>query len=155
VLNGAPKTLLLVSSSGGVLLDLLALRPWWSRHRTVWAAVRAADTASALHGEAVHWLCDVSLRHPLTPARGFLQAWRVIREERPQLIVSAGSGVAIPFFLVARLRGIPTFWISTLNVIAVPGISAQICARLSSRVLLQQASLLKAHPSGIVIGELY
>lgn len=26
---------LLVSSSGGVLLDLLALRPWWSRHDQV------------------------------------------------------------------------------------------------------------------------
>jgi hypothetical protein len=38
------KRILLVSSSGGVLLDLLALEPWWSRYDAIWAAMRAADT---------------------------------------------------------------------------------------------------------------
>jgi UDP-N-acetylglucosamine:LPS N-acetylglucosamine transferase len=71
------------------------------------------------------------------------------------LIVSAGSGPAILFFLAARVRGIPTFWVSTLNVLTTPGISAKFCARVASRVLLQQPSMLGAHPSGIVIGELY
>jgi hypothetical protein len=51
--------------------------------------------------------------------------------------------------------GIPTFWLSTLNMLTTPGISARICGRLASRVLLQQRSMLKAHPGGIVIGEIY
>lgn len=71
------------------------------------------------------------------------------------MVVSAGSAPAIAYFLFARALGIPTFWISTLNVLTTPGISAKICTRLTSRVLLQQSSMRDAHPNGIVIGELY
>jgi hypothetical protein len=150
-----PKRILLVSSSGGVLLDLLALKPWWSRHDVVWAAVRAADTASALAGQRVYCIRDVSVRRPLGFLSGLVQAWRILRSERPGLIVSAGSGPAISFFFAARALGIPTFWVSSLNILTTPGISAKICAGLSSRVLLQQQSMLGAHPNGIVVGELY
>jgi UDP-N-acetylglucosamine:LPS N-acetylglucosamine transferase len=149
------RRILLVSSSGGVLLDLLALKPWWSRYGAVWAAVRAADTMSALAGQRVHWIRDASVRWPLGILPGLVQAWWILHVERPELIVSAGSGPAIPFFLFASVLGIPTFWISTLNILSTPGISAKICARLSSRVLLQQPSMLSAHPNGLVIGELY
>jgi hypothetical protein len=150
-----PKRILLVSSSGGVLLDLLALEPWWSRYDTVWAVVRAADTESVLAGRPVHWIRDASLRQPLGVVTSLAQAWRILYNERPDLIVSAGSGPAIGFFLAARGLGIPTFWLSTLNMLTTPGISARICGRLASRVLLQQRSMLKAHPGGIVIGEIY
>jgi hypothetical protein len=149
------KRLLIVSSSGGVLLDVLALEPWWSRYDAAWAVVEAADTASALAGHRVHWIWETSIRNPLAIFPGLARAWRILRGERPELIVSAGSGPAISFFLVARVLGIPTFWVSTLNVLTTPGISAKICARLSSRVLLQQSSMLGAHPNGLVIGELY
>jgi len=105
--------------------------------------------------QRVHWIPETSIGRPLGIVPGFVQAWRILHSEAPELIVSAGSGSAIPFFLAARVLGIPTFWISTLNVVTTPGISAKICARLSSRVFLQQPSMLGAHPDGFVIGELY
>jgi hypothetical protein len=46
---------LLVSSSGGVLLDLLALRPWWYRHYVSWIAVQAPDTTALLKDQRVRW----------------------------------------------------------------------------------------------------
>ena len=149
------RRVLLVSSSGGVLLDLLARMPWWSRHDVVWAAVKAADTQWLLERYRVHWVDAVSARRPIGILAGLLQARRILRSERPDLVVSAGSGPAIPFFLAASLADIPTFWVSTLNVLTTPGITARICARLASRVLLQRSSLQAAHRDGIVIGELY
>jgi hypothetical protein len=149
------RRVLLVSSSGGVLLDLFALMPWWSRHDVVWAAVEAADTQWLLERYRVHWIDDVSARRPIGILACLLQARRILRSERPDLVVSAGSGPAVPFFLAASLADIPTFWVSTLNVLTTPGITARICARLASRVLLQRSSLQAAHPDGVVIGELY
>jgi hypothetical protein len=149
------RRVLLVSSSGGVLLDLLALAPWWSRHDVVWAAVNAADTQLLLEKYRVHWVDDVSARRPIGILPGMLRSLRILRTERPDLVVSAGSGPAIPFFLAASLADIPTFWVSTLNVLTTPGITARICARLASHVLLQRSSLRAAHRDGIVIGELY
>jgi UDP-N-acetylglucosamine:LPS N-acetylglucosamine transferase len=149
------KRILLVSSSGGVLLDLLALEPWWSRYDTVWAVVKAADTEPVLSDQNVRWIRDLSLRRPLGAVLSLAQAWRITRAERPDLIVSAGSGPAIPFFIIARALSLPSFWVSTLNVLATPGISARVCASIASHVLIQQPSLRDAHPHGFVIGELY
>lgn len=154
-MSGERKRILLVSSSGGVLLDLLALKPWWSRYDTIWAAVRAADTESVLAGYRVRWIPDSSIKQPVGVLRGLLRARRIFRKERPNLVLSAGSGPAIPFFLLAFASGIPTFWVSTFNLMSTPGITARICGRLASRVLLQRPSMLEGHPNGIVIGELY
>jgi UDP-N-acetylglucosamine:LPS N-acetylglucosamine transferase len=121
----------------------------------VWAAVSAADTHSLLEGYRVHWVDELSARRPIGMLLGVLRARRILRTERPDLVVSAGSGSAIPFFLAASVTDIPTFWVSTLNVLIQPGISARICARLASRVLLQRSSLQVAHRDGLVIGELY
>jgi UDP-N-acetylglucosamine:LPS N-acetylglucosamine transferase len=149
------KRILLVSSSGGVLLELLALAPWWSRHDVVWAAVKAADTEPLLEGHRVHWIRDLTAHRPVGLLPGLLRARRILRTERPDLIVSAGSGPAVPYFLAAALADIPAFWVSTHNVLHRPGIAARICARLASCVLLQRPSQRAAHRNGIVIGELY
>jgi hypothetical protein len=146
---------LLVSSTGGVLLDLLALEPWWSRHASVWAAVRGPDTEQALAGQRVHWIRDVSFLRLSAVAHSMLQAWRILRIERPDLVVSAGSAPALPFFILGRLSGVPTFWISTLNVLTTPGLSGRIAGRLASRVFLQRPASRLRFPHGVEIGELY
>lgn len=149
------RRVLLVSSSGGVLLELLALEPWWARHDVAWAAVRAADTVSVLDGHRVHWVGDVSASRPAGLLPGLVRARRILREERPQLVVSAGSGPAVPFFVAAAAAGIPTFFVATYNVLSRPGLTARVCARLATHVLLQRATQRVAHPDGVVIGELY
>jgi UDP-N-acetylglucosamine:LPS N-acetylglucosamine transferase len=149
------RRVLLVSSSGGVLLDLLALEPWWREHERAWAVVRAIDAESLLNGERVRWIPDCSVAHPVGLVPGFLTAWRILRAERPTLVLSAGSGPAIPFFALSRVLGIPTFWLSSLNIVTTPGVAARICSRLASRILLQRESMRVAHPDGVVVGELY
>jgi UDP-N-acetylglucosamine:LPS N-acetylglucosamine transferase len=149
------RRILLVSSTGGVLLDLLALAPWWREHDRAWAVVRAVDSESALAGERMHWIADCSAEQPWGLVPGFAEAWRILGRERPGLVVSAGSGPAVPYFVLARSLGIPTFWVSTLNLVSTPGLAARICSRLASRVLLQRPSMRGAHPDGLVIGELY
>lgn len=153
--SGEKGRILLVSSSGGVLLDLLALEPWWRGHDTVWAAVRAADTESALEGNRTHWCSERKSSNPIGLVLGVFQAITLLRKEQIRCLVSAGTGIAVPFFVAARLLGVPTIWISTLNVIATPGLAARACTRLASAVLLQRETMRPAHPRGILIGELY
>jgi hypothetical protein len=149
------RRLLLVSSSGGVLLDLLALAPWWRRHGTTWAVVRASDTSSALRDHDVRWISECPAGRPERLILGFWRAIRILRSVRPEIIVSAGSGAAVPFFLAAWFLRIPCLWISTFNVVKSTGRADRLCSRLASAVLVQRESLLATHPGAIVIGELY
>lgn len=146
---------LMVSSSGGVLLDLLALKPWWKHHETTWAVVPAMDTRTALAQLSVCWVREQRFQRPFGLVWGFFEAWKVLRSLRPDVIVSAGSGVAIAFFVLAKLLQIPTFWVETFNFVEQSAVSGKICSRLSSEILLQRCSMLRANPRGIVLGELY
>jgi UDP-N-acetylglucosamine:LPS N-acetylglucosamine transferase len=146
---------LLVSSSGGVLLDLLALRPWWFRHGVTWVAVPAPDTAALLKDERVHWQPELSARRPLTILTAVFRALRIVRAEHPDVIVSAGSGVAVAVFIAARLLGVPALWLETLNIVDRPGIAGRICGKLAAAVLVQRPALLESRPRAVLLGELY
>lgn len=146
---------LFVSSSGGVLLDLLALDEHFDDFLVNWAVVRADDTVSALAGKPVHWVKDISFKYPWNLVAGFWNTSRLLHRLRPALIVSAGSGPAFPFFLVAKVMGIPSFWVSTLNIHDREGLAARLCASLASRIFVQQASLARFSRRAIFIGELY
>jgi hypothetical protein len=152
-----PRTgrIVLVTSSGGVFLDLLALEPWWKNHDVFWVAVRAADTESQLRHWNVQWEREIRIRRPMGLAPALLRASRRLLLLRPDLIVSAGTGVAVPYFVAARMLDIPSIWVSTLNLISTPGYAAKVCSRLASAVVVQRRSMLSAHPRAVVIGELY
>jgi hypothetical protein len=149
------RRILLVSSSGGVLLDLLGLRPWWSRHRASWVAVPAPDTREVLADEDVTWVEELTPRQPLAVAHGVVAARRHLRSEGIDLVVSAGTGVAVPYFLAARTLGVSAWWVETLNVTAGSGIAARVCARAGDLVVVQHSGMLGDYPRALHVGELY
>jgi hypothetical protein len=144
---------LIVSGGGGVLLDLLALRPWWQRHDTAWVAVRAADTEVALADLPVTWQ-----REPAAWPHGVAAVWRAFRllgRSRPDLVVSAGRRLAVAYFLAARLRGVPTVWLETLTRTDNPGGTARLGAWLARVVVVQRPERAAAHRDAVLVGELY
>jgi UDP-N-acetylglucosamine:LPS N-acetylglucosamine transferase len=152
--QGGRRTLL-VSSSGGVLLDVLALRPWWRKHDVSWVSVQAPDTAELLAPYAVRWESELRPRQVGELVRAVLRARRMLRSTGIELVVSAGSGVAVPYFLAARLAGVPAVWVETFNVIGKPGLAARLCAALASQVVVQHPELLARHRRAVNVGELY
>lgn len=147
--------MLLVSSSGGVLLDLLALQAWWSRHQVSWASVSAPDTDDVLAGFDVEWLPERSAGRPWQLPAAVVQAWRHLGRDRPDVVVSPGTGVAVGYFVAAKLRRIPTIWVETFNMVDRPGIAARICSRLAGAVVIQRPELLVTRRNAVLVGELY
>jgi UDP-N-acetylglucosamine:LPS N-acetylglucosamine transferase len=117
--------------------------------------VQAPDTEAVVAGMPSTWVPEHTSGRPLSLVRGVRHAARVLREVRPDVVVSAGTGAAVPFFLVARLRGVPAFWVSTLNLVATPGLAARICTHTATTVIVQRQSMLRAHPGAILVGDLY
>jgi len=152
--GGVAKQVLLVSSSGGVLLDLLALQPWWGRHEIEWVAVAAADTSDALRSYSVTWSDELSARRPLVLARALLEALRRLALNRPDVVVSGGSGIAVPYFVAARILSVPSVWVETFNVLGRPGLASRVCGSLATTVVVQHPELLERHRRAVYVGEL-
>jgi UDP-N-acetylglucosamine:LPS N-acetylglucosamine transferase len=146
---------LLVSSSGGVLPDLLALRPWWGRYEVRWVAVDAPDTRELLSGEQVRWMPELSPGRPDQVLAAVPMARAALRASRVDLVVSAGSGIAVPWFLAARAARVRAVWVETFNIVDRAGLAARLCAGLASQVVVQRPHLLARHRRAVDVGELW
>lgn len=144
----------LVSSSGGHLLQLHQLRPWWEKHERVWVTFEMPDSRSLLAGERVFWAHHPTTRNVRNLLRNAVLAWRVLRRERPDLVVSTGAAVAFPFFLLGRILRVKTVYVEVYDRIDLPTLTGRLCYPLSDRFLLQWDSQKRFYPRGQVIGRL-
>jgi beta-1,4-N-acetylglucosaminyltransferase len=145
---------LLVCSSGGHLGQLYRLRPWWNRHERVWVTFGHPQAESLLRGERVVLAFAPTTRNIPNAMRNLRLAIKVIRAERPDVVISDGAGVAFPFFLVARLLGVRTVYLEVYDRISRPTLTGRLCYPLSSLFLLQWPEQAISYPRGKVIGSL-
>jgi beta-1,4-N-acetylglucosaminyltransferase len=149
-----PTAAVLVCSSGGHLLQLHRLQPWWEHVDRMWVTFDMPDSRSLLRGERVEWAYHPTTRSVRNLIRNFGLAWRLLRRHRPDLVVSTGAGVALPFFVVARLLGIKTVYVEVFDRIDSPTLTGRLCHPFASRFLLQWEAQKRFYPRGEVIGRL-
>lgn len=144
--------LLLVASNGGHLTQLLALRSWWEEHERVWVTAEKPDSISLLADERVVWSNHPTTRHLPNMARNFRLANRLITDYGPDAIVSTGAGVAPPFFLAAKARGVSTIFLEVYDRLDSQTLAGRMCYPLTDRFLLQWEEQRSLYPKGIVVG---
>ena len=141
----------LVCSSGGHLAQLYGLRSWWSRHDRFWVTLDKPDARALLEGERVHWAHGPTNRHVGNLVRNAFVAHRVLREERPDVLVSNGAGVALPFFGIAGALGLRLVWVEVPDRVDAPSLTGRLVRPLVDRVVLPSSAQLSAYPEGIVL----
>lgn len=150
-----PRRVLLVSSSGGHLAQLVRLHDWWSARERLWVTFPGQDTQSLLSGEEVVLAHHPTTRNLPNAARNLLLAVRLLRSYRPQLVVSTGAGVAFPFFVVARILGIRTVYLEVYDRIDIPTLTGRLCYPFADLFLLQWEEQRRHYPRGVVIGSVF
>ena len=146
------QDLLLVCSAGGHLAQLMAVRSWWSRHDRRWVTADLPDVRARLQGEDVIFAHFPTTRNVLNLLRNFAVAFRVLRERRPDVIVSDGAAVAVPFFVIGWLIGVPTVYIEGFDRIDTASVTGRICYHLTKNFCVQSDGQLAVYPKATVIG---
>lgn len=148
------QPVLLVSTQGGHLAHLLALRGWWSDRDHVWVCPDTPDVVDRLAGERVIRSYSPTTRNLWNLSRNVVLAVTVLRRERPALVVSAGAGVAVPFFVVAWLLRIPTAFIEVYDRVDSPTLTGRLCGPFTTRRIVQWQSQLDFYPDARLVGPL-
>src|ERR1700722_17801202 len=108
--------LLLVCSSGGHLYEMNALyQDVWSHHTRTWVTFRKPDAESILIEESVRWAFGPTHRNLKNLIRNTGLAFKILREVRPDVIISTGSGIAVPFLLLGKTFGIKVLFIESVT----------------------------------------
>jgi Oligosaccharide biosynthesis protein Alg14 like len=145
---------LLVGSSGGHLAQLLAVADLWAVERRAWVTFDTPDPVSLLAGEEVVWAHHPTTRSLRMLVRNTLVAWRVLRRRRPDVIVSTGAAVAVPFFVLGRLLRIPTVYIEVYDRLDTATLTGRLCQPFSSLFVVQWEDQQKLYPRAVVVGPL-
>jgi UDP-N-acetylglucosamine:LPS N-acetylglucosamine transferase len=144
----------LVCSSGGHLAQLLALRPWWERRSRRWVTFRTPDAESLLATERVVWAHHPTTRHLGNLVRNTLLALRMLVARRPEVVVSTGAGVALPFFVLAWVMRIPTVYIEVYDRLDSATLTGRLCRPFTRLMLVQWPDQLAIYPGSKLIGAL-
>lgn len=105
----------LVCSSGGHFQELLRLAGAWYGVEHFWVTFPGVDTDCLLAEEEMLPAYHPTNRNIWNLFRNTIVAWRILRARRPNIIISTGAGVTIPFFYLAKFFGIKTVYIESLT----------------------------------------
>jgi UDP-N-acetylglucosamine--N-acetylmuramyl-(pentapeptide) pyrophosphoryl-undecaprenol N-acetylglucosamine transferase len=108
-------TTLLVAATGGHLAQLHQLRPRLvpADEPVVWATFDGPQSRSLLAGERVEYVPYVRPRAYGRVAANSRLAWQILSRHQVRQVVSTGSGIALSFLPVARLRGLDVHYIES------------------------------------------
>jgi beta-1,4-N-acetylglucosaminyltransferase len=148
---------LLVCSTGGHLLQLLALRGAWADFSRAWVTFDKTDARSLLAGERVVFAHGPTNRNfGLLAVRNLLRnllgAVRLLRVVRPRVVLTTGAGVAVPYAWIGRALGARVVYVESLTRIERPSLSCRLIAPVASRIYAQWPELTEAVPRSRYLG---
>ena len=145
----------LVGSSGGHLSHLYMLKPFWQDKERFWVTFNKEDANSILEGEQVYhcyYPTNRSLKALLINTR---LAWKVLRKERPDVIVSSGAAVAVPFFYLGKLFGMKTIYIEVFDRIDKPTMTGKMVYPVTDRFIVQWEEMKQVYKKAINLGSIF
>lgn len=145
----------LVGSSGGHLTHLYMLRPFWEKHERFWVTFDKEDSRSLLEGENVY-PCYFPSNRSLKALLGNTKiAWRVLRKEKPDLIISSGAAVAVPFFYLGKCFGAKNIYIEVYDRIDSPTVTGKLVHPVTDRFIVEWEEMKKIYKGAINLGSIF
>jgi beta-1,4-N-acetylglucosaminyltransferase len=128
---------MLVCNHGGHFMQMLALETAWKDLEHTWITLRAPDTEALLHDERAVFAHAPTERSITNLLRNLWLAIRVMRRNRPDVLLSTGGGVAVPVFIVGKLLGARLIYVESLTRCDEPSLSGKLVYPLADRFFVQ------------------
>ncbi|WP_036478881.1 PssD/Cps14F family polysaccharide biosynthesis glycosyltransferase [Myxosarcina sp. GI1] len=133
--------ILLISSTGGHFQAIQKLSYFWRKHDCCWVTFRTDSTELILKDKKVYWAYSPTNRNVPNLIRNFILAWQVIWQERPQLVLTTGAGVSVPFIILAKLAGTKTVFVESFTRVKELSLSARLVLPFLDVVYVQWEQL--------------
>ena len=144
---------LLVCSHGGHLSQLKVLAPTFADYERKWVTLdhHSVDVS----GDDIEFGYGPTTRNIPNLIRNLVMARRVLREFKPDVVVSTGAAIAFPYFLLARLTGIRTVFLEVYDRIDSMTLTGRLVRPITDEFLLQWPEQRELYGVGTVVGPVY
>ncbi len=145
----------LVGSSGGHLTHLYMLKPFWKDMDRFWVTFDKTDANSILKDEKVYHCYFPTNRNIKNLLKNTILAIKVLHKEKPNLIISSGAAVAVPFFWLGKLRGAKTIYIEVFDRIDKPTLTGKLVYPVTDKFIVQWDEMKKVYPKSENLGSIF
>lgn len=131
----------LVCSSGGHFRQLYCLKEFWKRHTRLWVTFKKPDTQTLLSQDDHYWAYSPTNRNIKNLFRNAFLAFKILKREKPDLILTTGAGIAVPFVYTAKLFGIKTVYVESLTRVDDLSLTGKLIYPVVDHLLVQWPEL--------------
>ena len=145
----------LVGSSGGHLTHLYMLKPFWRDKNRFWVTFDKEDARSLLKDERMYPCYFPTNRNIKNLIRNTFLAIRVLKKEKPDLIISSGAAVAVPFFYLGKMMGAKLIYIEVFDRIDKPTMTGKMVYPIVDKFIVQWEEMKKVYPKAVNFGSIF
>lgn len=144
------------TSSGGHLAQMRLLNPIWGQAADrFWVTFDKEDANSILKGERVYHCYYPTNRNIPNLVRNTMLAWKVLRVERPDLVISSGAAIAVPFFFIGKLLGAKLVYVEVFDRVDKPTVTGRLLNGIADLFVVQWREQLDVYRNAIDLGSIF
>lgn len=145
----------LVSSSGGHLTHLYMLKPMWENYDRFWVTFDKEDARSMLQDERMYPCYFPTNRNLKNLIRNTFLAVKILCKEKPDLIISSGAAVAVPFFYLGKLMRKKLIYVEVFDRVDKATLSGRLVYPIVDEFIVQWNEQLKVYPKAKNFGSIF
>lgn len=145
----------LVGSSGGHLTHLYMLKPFWQDKERFWVTFDKEDAKSLLENEKMYPCYYPTNRNIKNLIKNTFLAVKVLIKEKPDLIISSGAAVAVPFFYFGKLMGAKLIYIEVFDRIDAPTLTGKLVYPIADKFIVQWEEMKQVYPKAVNLGSIF
>lgn len=137
------------------MTHLYMLKPFWKDKNRFWVTFDKEDARSLLKDEKMYPCYFPTNRNIKNLIRNTFLAIRVLKKEKPDLIISSGAAVAVPFFYLGKMMGAKLIYIEVFDRIDKPTMTGKMVYPIVDKFIVQWEEMKKVYPKAVNFGSIF
>lgn len=135
------------------MVEALQLMPILKSHKVFFITVDRSQSRERLKKYKAFFIEDTK-RSPHKLATTFFQSLKILRKEKPSVIISTGAAAAIPVLFAGKILRVKIVYIESIAAVNRPASAGKVAYAISDLFIVQWRSLLKFYKKAVYGGQL-
>ena len=131
------------------------LKPFWKDEERFWVTFDKEDARSILKDEKMYSCHFPTNRNLKNLIKNTFLAIKVLKKEKPDVIISSGAAVAVPFFYIGKLFGAKTVYIEVFDRLINQQLQEKLVYPVTDKFIVQWEEMKKVYPKAINLGSIF
>lgn len=151
------KKICFVSSSGGHWEELMCLKPLTENYDSVFVTEKGGQALDSKL-DKLYEVDQINRKEKFFAAkfiRLFVRAYRILRREKPDFIITTGALAAFPFCLWGKLLHRKVIYIESFARVEGKSLTGKLVYPFADLFIVQWRDMLKFYPKAVYVGGIF